>query len=177
VRPNQLLAMSLPFPALLPERHPTTLERVLLELRTPVGVRSLSVHDPAYCGRCSGNVATRERASHNGSVYAWLLGPLVTAYVRVHGRGQGARNEAADFLQGCLTHLRGDGLGQLPELFDGDAPHGPGGAVASAIAVAEVLRAYYEDVLDRAPVRAGGPPVEPGFNPIVQARAGLPGER
>jgi glycogen debranching enzyme len=177
VRPNQLLAMSLPFPALLPERHPTTLERVLLELRTPVGVRSLSVHDPAYCGRCSGNVATRERASHNGSAYAWLLGPLTTAYLRVHGRGQGARGEAAELLQGAIHHLRGDGLGQLPELFDGDAPHAPGGAVASALAVAEVLRAYFEDVLDRAPARAGAPPIEPGFNPVAQARAGAPSDR
>jgi glycogen debranching enzyme len=177
VRPNQLLAMSLPFPVLSADRHAAALERVLRDLHTPVGVRSLSVHDPAYCGRCAGNVISRERASHNGSAYAWLLGPLVTAYLRVHGRGQGARGEAADLLQGALNHLRGDGLGQLPELFDGDAPHTPGGAVASAIAVAEVLRAYYEEVLDLAPARGGAPPMEPGFNPIVQARAGMPGDR
>jgi glycogen debranching enzyme len=151
IRANQLLTMSLPFPVLSIDRHPITLETVLRELCTPLGVRTLSPRDPGYVGRYAGNVVARDRAAHGGSAYPWLLGPLVTAYVRVHGRGNGARRGASDLLQGCIDHLRGDGLGQLPELFDGDPPHNCGGAIASALSVAEVLRAYYEDVLDRAP--------------------------
>jgi predicted glycogen debranching enzyme len=151
IRPNQLLAMSLPFPVLSIDRHSTALETILQELKTPLGVRTLSPRDPGYVGRYAGNVVARDRAAHGGSAYPWLLGLLVTAYVRVHGRGDGARREASELLQGCIDHLCGDGLGQLPELFDGDPPHNRGGAMASALSVAEVLRAYYEDVLDRAP--------------------------
>lgn len=156
VRPNQLLAMSLLFPALSLDRHATALERVVRDLCTPMGVRTLAPQDPAYCGRYSGNVIARDRAVHCGPAFPWLLGPLVTAYVRVHGRGDGARREAAALLEPCVNHLRGDGVGQLPELFDGDAPQAPGGATASALSVAEVLRAYYEDVLDRAPATPPG---------------------
>lgn len=67
-------------------------------------------------------------------------------------RAGGARDEAKQLLSGCLGYLQGDGLGQLCELFDGDKPHRPGGAIASASSVAELLRAYSEDVLDRLPV-------------------------
>jgi glycogen debranching enzyme len=156
VRPNQLLAMSLLFPVLSLDRHATALDRVMRDLVTPVGVRTLSPYDTAYCGRYAGNVIARDRSVHCGPAFPWLLGPLVTAYLRVHGRGDGARREAAALLQPCVDHLRGDGMGQLPELFDGDAPHAPGGAVASALSVAEVLRAYAEDILDRAPVAPPG---------------------
>jgi predicted glycogen debranching enzyme len=155
MRPNQLLAMSLPFPVLSIDRHAAVLEHVLSDLVTPRGVRTLAPNQHGDCGRYSGNVGNPARAAHAGCAFPWLLGPLVTAYLRVHGRGDGARAEAGRLLQGCIDHLRGDGLGQLPELFDGDAPHLPGGAIASALAVAEVLRAYYEDVLDRAPVPSG----------------------
>jgi glycogen debranching enzyme len=151
VRPNQLLAMSLLFPVLSLDRHSAALERVMRDLVTPFGVRTLAPQEPAYCGRYGGNVIARDRAVHCGPAFPWLLGPLVTAYLRVHGRGEGARREAAALLQPCIGHLRGDGVGQLPELFDGDSPQYPGGAVASALSVAEVLRAYAEDVLDRAP--------------------------
>ncbi len=151
VRPNQLLALSLPFPVLSIDRQPAVLERILRELRTPVGVRTISPQDSSYVGRYAGNVISRDRAVHGGSAFPWLLGPLATAYVRVHGRGDGARREAGELLRGCIAHLRGDGLGQLPELFDGDAPQTPGSAIASALSVAEILRAYCEDVLDRLP--------------------------
>jgi hypothetical protein len=96
VRPNQLLAMSLPYPVLSADRHPAVLDRVLRDLRTPLGVRTLSPHDPLYCGRCAGNVTVRDRAAHNGSAYPWLLGPLVTAYVRVHGRGEAPAGRPAN---------------------------------------------------------------------------------
>ena len=176
IRPNQLLAMSLPFPVLSFDRHAVALDRVTRDLLTPVGVRTLSPHDPGYAGRYAGNVINRDRAAHGGTAYPWLLGPLVTAYLRVHGRGDGARREALGLLQGCLTHLRTDGLGQLPECFDGDAPYLPGGAIASALSVAEVLRAYYEDVLDRAPVDARpGRFSDPVFHQTPPSTASEPG--
>jgi predicted glycogen debranching enzyme len=177
IRPNQLLAMSLPFPVLSIDRHSTALETVLQELKTPLGVRTLSPRDPGYVGRYAGNVVARDRAAHGGSAYPWLLGPLVTAYVRVHGRGDASRREASEILQGCIDHLASDGLGQLPELFDGDAPHNCGGAIASALSIAEVLRAYFEDVLDRAPVlpttsASHAPPIQPSGAPTPSAPLG-----
>ncbi len=152
VRPNQLLAMSLPHPVLAVERFEFVLEEMRALLLTPFGLRTLSPADPAYQNHYAGNVVNRDRAYHQGSVFPWLLGAYVTAYLRVNGRGQGARDEAKQLLSGCLGYLQGDGLGQLCELFDGDKPHRPGGAIASASSVAELLRAYSEDVLDRLPV-------------------------
>ncbi len=151
IRPNQLLAISLPHPALTPNRFEPVLDAVRLNLMTPFGPRTLAPSDPNYRGHYAGNVVERDRAYHQGSVHLWLLGHYVTAYLRVHGRGPGARAEARQLLEPCLAHLAGPGQGQLPELFDGDAPHRPGGAIAAAASVAEVLRAYVQDVLDRRP--------------------------
>jgi len=166
VRPNQLLAMSLPFPVLDVARFAAALETVTRELLVPTGVRTLAPSDPAYRGRYGGDVVSRDRAYHNGSAYPWLLGPYVTAYLRVHGRGPQARREAAALLEPCLAYLRGDGLGKICELFDGDPPHRPGGALASARATGELLRCYVEDVLDlssgRVPHAPHAPHVDPG---------------
>ena len=151
IRPNQLLAVSLPFPVLLPHRFEPVLDAVRTALMTPFGPRTLSPSDPGYRGHYAGNVVERERAYHQGSVHPWLLGHYVTAYLKVHGRGPGARAEAGQLLQPCLDYLRTAGVGQLCELFDGDAPHRPGGATAAALSVAELLRSYAHDVLDRRP--------------------------
>lgn len=151
IRPNQLLAISLPFAVLEAARHAQALQRVMAELLTPSGVRTLSPQSSNYHGHYGGPVVTRERAYHQGSAFPWLLGPLVTAYVRVHGHGEQSRAQAKALLEGCFSYLRDTGVGQLCELFDGDAPHHPGGATASARSVAEVLRAYAEDVLDISP--------------------------
>ena len=151
VRPNQLLAVSLPYPALLPHRFEPVLDAVRTLLMTPFGPRTLSPADPNYRGHYAGNIVERDRAYHQGSVHPWLLGHYVTAYLKVHGRGAGARAEARQLLEPCLDRLRTAGEGQLCELFDGDAPHRPGGAIAAATSVAELLRAYAQDVLDRHP--------------------------
>jgi predicted glycogen debranching enzyme len=151
VRPNQLLAISLPFPVLSKDRHPTLLEKVHRALLTPFGLRTLAPDDASYHGRYTGDVVSRDRACHQGCVFPWLLGQWVTAYVRVLGRSQTTRREALRFLEPCLEHVRGVGMGHLCELFDGDAPHRPGGAIASAASVGEVLRAYVEEILDQAP--------------------------
>jgi len=151
VRPNQLLAISLPFPVLSTNRFDAVLEKVRVDLLTPYGPRTLSPKDHNYRGVYAGDVVSRDRAHHQGSVFPWLLGPLVTAYVKINGRGAGARHEAEQFLLPCLKHLQTTGQGQLCELFDGDAPHRPGGAIAAAISVAEIQRCYVEDVMNILP--------------------------
>jgi predicted glycogen debranching enzyme len=152
VRPNQLFAISLPYPVLNLDRHAAVLTTVREQLLTPLGLRSLSPRDPSYQGRYGGPVTARDRAYHQGSVYPWLLGPFVSAFVRVYGRSQPTRTQAAAMLEGCLDVARGPAGGQIHELFDGDAPHHRGGLTASARSVAEILRAYAEDVLDLGPV-------------------------
>jgi predicted glycogen debranching enzyme len=159
VRPNQLLAISLPFPVLTPNRFDAVLEKIRTELLTPFGLRTLSPTDHNYRGVYGGDVVSRDRAHHQGSVFPWLLGPMVTAYVKIHGRGEGARGEAEELLAACLKYVRSAGQGQLCELFDGDSPHRPGGAIASAISIAEILRCYHEDVLNKLP--------EPGTNVAI----------
>ena len=161
VRPNQLLAISLPFPVLQNDRWDAVLERVRDELLVPTGVRTLSPADPIYQPYYNGNVISRDRAYHNGSAFPWLLGPYITAYLRVHGRGVGARSEARQILEPVIAHMSGPGSLQLCELFDGDRPHRCGGAIAAASAVAEVLRALHEEVLDRLP------PLRPASQPTI----------
>jgi len=151
VRPNQLLAISLPHAVLDPSRHEAVLDCVRSQLLTPVGVRTLSPHDPAYQRRYAGDVVARDRAYHQGSVYPWLLGAYVSAMLKIRGRSADVRSTALDCLRGCLHHME-DHLEQLCELFDGDEPHHPGGAIASARNVGELLRCYVEDILNVAPV-------------------------
>lgn len=167
IRPNQLLAISLPFPILSLDRAPRMLETVRQELLTPVGLRTLSPRDPSYLGRYRGDVVSRDRAYHNGSVFPWLLGPYVSAYLKVNGRTENALAQVRQLLKGCLDRIRGDGLGNLCELFDGDPPHTADGAVASARSVGEVLRCYAEDVLDLRPGAQSKAAGAPSQLPIV----------
>lgn len=151
IRPNQLLAMSLAFPVLSKDRHQAVLQIVINELLTPMGVRTLSPRDSAYQGRYAGEVVARDRAQHQGCAYPWLLGPLVTASLRAGGRNSAAINQARVWIEPLLNRLQRDGLGQLGELFDGDAPNRPGGAIASALSIGEILRCYVQDVLGQEP--------------------------
>jgi predicted glycogen debranching enzyme len=151
IRPNQLLAISLPFPVLDSGHWDAVVECVRNQLLVPTGVRTLAPTAPMYQGHYGGNVISRDLASHNGSALPFLLGAYVTAYLRVHGRGLGARSEARQALAPAIAYVSGPGLGHLSELFDGDRPHRPGGVIASAAAVGEVLRAFSEDCLDRLP--------------------------
>jgi predicted glycogen debranching enzyme len=153
IRPNQLLAISLPNAVLWPERWMACIETLEKKLLTPVGLRTLAPDETGYVGKYQGDVVSRDRAYHQGSVYPWLLGPYVTALAKAHGRTDLARTEAREALTGCIAYMNGNGLGQICELFDGDAPHRPGGAIASARSVGEVLRCYVEDVIDPAPPR------------------------
>jgi predicted glycogen debranching enzyme len=151
IRPNQVLAMSLPFPVLQPERWERVLELIRRDLLTPFGLRTLSPRDGNYIGRYNGAVVARDRAYHNGTVFPWLLGPYLSATLRLTGRGDESRAHASALLQQCTDRLRGEGLGLINELFDGDLPHAPGGTIACPMATGELLRCYAEDILDLAP--------------------------
>jgi glycogen debranching enzyme len=144
IRPNQILAVSLTHSMLGAERAHGVLETVARDLLTPVGLRSLAPGDPHYIGRYEGGVHSRDGAYHQGTVWPWLIGPFISAYLRVHGRTDATRARARRFLEGFQSHLAEAGLGQVSEIFDGDAPHHPRGCVAQAWSVAEVLRAGRE---------------------------------
>jgi len=145
IRPNQIFAVSLPYPLLEAEQALRVVEVVERELLTPYGLRTLSPRDPNYRGRYHGDPASRDGAYHQGTAWPWLLGPFVTAYVKVHGGSDDARGAARRFLDPLHAHLREAGLGQISEVFDGDAPHRPGGCFAQAWNVAEILRGYIND--------------------------------
>jgi len=151
VRPNQLLAISLAYPVLNVDRHATVLTKVRNDLLTPMGIKSLAGSDANYLGRYGGSILARDRAYHQGCAYPWLLGAFVSAFIRVYGKSQPTREQAMAMLKPCLDHLATQGSSQIHELFDGDAPHHPGGLTASGRSIAEILRAYVEDVLDLTP--------------------------
>lgn len=151
IRPNQIFAVSLPFSMLSHEAARRVVAVVERELLTPFGLRTLSPSDPQYRGRYEGDLWARDRAYHQGTVWPWLIGPFLTAYVKTQGGTEKVRQQAADWLVPLRNHLRGVGLGQLPEVFDGDSPHRPDGCIAQAWSISEVLRAMVEDVLALAP--------------------------
>ena len=147
VRPNQIFAISLPYRLLTKEKARAVLRVVQRELLTPFGLRSLSPEHKDYIGHYGGDQHSRDRAYHQGTVWAWLLGPFVTAYINVNNRSKEAREFAEDLLSDFLSnHLSDAGLGTISEIFDGDPPHHPRGCIAQAWSVAEILRAYVEDV-------------------------------
>jgi predicted glycogen debranching enzyme len=151
IRPNQIFAVSLPFPLLTGEQALQVVDLVEWELLTPYGLRTLSPRDPNYRGRYEGDPASRDGAYHQGTVWPWLLGAFLTAYVKVHGGAEQARTRADQFLDPLRAHLLEAGVGQISEVFDGDFPHRPGGCFAQAWSVAEVLRTYVEDAKGRRP--------------------------
>ncbi len=140
---------------------------------TPVGVRTFSRSDAGYQKHYRGSAASRDRARHNGAAHPWLLGALVTAYVRTHGAGPQSRREAEAFIDACLEHLCNDSSGQLFELANGDAPHTPGGSIACAVAVGEIFRCYVEDILGVQPDPTGndeiGEKIEIVVSPLKSA--------
>jgi glycogen debranching enzyme len=154
IRPNQLLAVSLPFAVLAIDKHAAVLDKVSKELLTPFGPRTLATYDHNYQGHYHGDVVTRDRALHQGSVHPWLLGQFITAQARVLGRSEAMREASRRLLRAPLDHMRRAGVGQLCELFDGDAPHRGGGATSCATSVGELLRSYVEDILDLQPKHA-----------------------
>lgn len=140
IRPNQVIAISLTNSMVSTERARSILAVVERELLTPRGLRTLSAHDPNYIGRYEGDPRSRDGAYHQGTVWPWLMGPYLTAYSKTFGSAAG-REFATRWFAGFQEHLREACLGQVSEIFDGDAPHTPRGCVAQAWSVSELLRA------------------------------------
>jgi predicted glycogen debranching enzyme len=140
IRPNQLFAVSLPYTALAPDEMRAVVECCARELLTSYGLRSLSPRDPRYLGRYRGDPWQRDAAYHQGTVWAWLLGPFVRAHYRTHGDAALAQS----FLNPIAEHLDDACLGSISEIFEGDAPHNACGCFAQAWSVAEILRAWIQ---------------------------------
>ncbi|MBD2492349.1 amylo-alpha-1,6-glucosidase [Aulosira sp. FACHB-615] len=138
LRPNQIFAVSLPESPLTPAQQKSVVEVCGRMLLTSHGLRSLSPEHPQYQGIYGGNQYRRDGAYHQGTVWGWLLGPFVLAHLRVYKNPQQARQ----FLEPMANHLTASGVGNLSEIFDGDAPMTPRGCTAQAWTVAEVLRAW-----------------------------------
>ncbi|HYB85107.1 MAG TPA: amylo-alpha-1,6-glucosidase, partial [archaeon] len=151
VRPNQIIAVALPESILSLDREKAIVRVVESELKTPFGLRTLSPLDSRYQGRYEGDQRSRDLAYHQGPAWPWLLGQFVSAYVKTSDNANTSREAAMGFLAPLREHLQGTGLGFIPELFDGDPPYRPRGCIAQAWSVAEVLRAYSEDILQNVP--------------------------
>lgn len=138
LRPNQILAVSLPASPLTPAQQKSVVDICGQTLLTSHGLRSLAPDHPQYRGNYGGNQYQRDGAYHQGTVWGWLLGAFVFAHLRVYKNPQQARQ----FLQPMASHLTAHGLGSLSEIFDGEPPMTPRGCIAQAWTVAEVLRAW-----------------------------------
>jgi predicted glycogen debranching enzyme len=138
IRPNQILAISLPYCALPPAQMRAVVECCGRELLTSYGLRSLSAKDPGYLGSYAGDPGHRDAAYHMGTVWAWLLGPFARAHFRVYGDARLAQS----LLEPIAQHLNAACIGSVSEIFDGDAPHSAKGCFAQAWSVAEILRSW-----------------------------------
>jgi len=145
LRPNQIFAVSLPFGPPLPrEQQHAVVDVVERELLTPYGLRTLNRQHPSYKGRYEGPMRRRDEAYHQGTVWPYLIGSFVEAYVKVHDCSAASRTQAAEWLEPLLQHVVDDGcLGSIAEVFDGDTPQRPQGCVAQAWSVGEVIRALH----------------------------------
>jgi len=156
-RPNQLFALFLQYPVLEERRWKSIVEVAQERLLTPVGLRSLSRDHPDYKPTYYGDLRARDAAYHQGTVWGWLIGPFIDAWLRVH---PDRLTDARSFLKGFVDHLAEAGLGTISEVFDAEAPFTPRGCIAQAWSVAEVLRCWKrtagissESAVDRKEVR------------------------
>ena len=138
LRPNQIFAVSLPESPLAPTRQRRLVESCGRHLLASFGLRSLGPAEPGYRGRYEGGPAARDGVYHQGTVWAWLLGPFALAHFRVHGD----RDAARALLVPMAHHLSDFTVGSIAEIFDGDPPFSPRGCPAQAWSVAETLRAW-----------------------------------
>ena len=153
LRPNQILAVALDFNMLDAARNWKVVDVVQRELLTPYGLRTLERNDSRYVGVYAGDRKSRDNAYHNGTVWPWLLGPFVTAFLKAKGYAESGREYV---LKNFLIPLFAEkvfegGLGTLSEVFDADPPHTSRGCISQAWSVAEPLRAYVEDVMQVRP--------------------------
>jgi predicted glycogen debranching enzyme len=147
LRPNQVLAVSLPHAVLDRSRWAPVVEVVRAKLLTPVGLRSLSPDHPDYKKNYDGDLRARDAAYHEGTVWGWLIGPFMDAWMRVHPEDTEA---SARIVAGLASHFGEAALGTLSEIFDAEPPYTPRGCVAQAWSVAEALRCFVNSARTRA---------------------------
>ncbi len=146
-RPNQVLAISLTHPVLDETRWSTVMDKVAKELLTPLGLRTLSRQHPDYKARYFGDLRSRDAAYHQGTVWAWLIGPFIDAWLKVHPDDRlGARS----LLEGLTSHLSQACVGSISEVFDAEEPFTARGCIAQAWSVAEALRCWVKTAEDTA---------------------------
>ncbi len=146
VRPNKIFLVSLPFTMIDADVQASIVEDIQQKLLTIFGLRTLFPSDPEYKGTYLGNYH-RDIAYHNGTVWPWLLGPFITAFLKTHNYELRWREYAFKEFIEPLLHVYGDSWdGSIHEIFDGDSPHAPQGCIAQAWSVAEILRAWIEDI-------------------------------
>jgi predicted glycogen debranching enzyme len=153
LRPNQIIAVALDFTMLDSAKNEKIVDVVHRELSTPYGLRTLARNDPKYVGAYAGDRRSRDKAYHNGTVWPWLQGSFVTAFLKTKGYADFRREYALkNFVLPLFTeNLFNVGLGTLSEIFDGEPPHLPRGCISQAWSVAELLRAYVEDIKQVSP--------------------------
>jgi predicted glycogen debranching enzyme len=137
-RPNQMFSLSLPYPVLDETRWRNLLAYLETHLLTPYGLRTLAPGSADYKRNYHGDLRTRDAAYHQGTVWPWLIGHFIDAWLRVHGD----RERARAMLKAFPAHLLDAGIGSISEIFDAEAPYTPRGCIAQAWSVAEVLRAW-----------------------------------
>jgi predicted glycogen debranching enzyme len=145
-RPNQIFAIALDHPVLDREYWEAVVTAVHAKLVTPVGLRSLAPGEPEYKPRYFGDVRARDAAYHQGTVWAWLIGPFIDAWLKVYPND---RVMARHFLDGFEPHLAEAGIGTISEVFDAEPPFTPRGCIAQAWSVAEVLRCLEKTAVER----------------------------
>ncbi len=154
VRPNQVFAVGLPHAPLVGEKARSVVDVVRDQLLTPRGLRTLAPGDPAYCPTYTGGPEERDAAYHQGTAWAWLLGPYGDAVMAVEP-AECARGEVKGLLEGLLDSMEEAGLGHISEIFDGDPPHRPRGCIAQAWSVAAAVHLWR--LLEPLPERQNGP--------------------
>jgi predicted glycogen debranching enzyme len=138
-RPNQILAISLDHPVLVEHRWKPVMRNVRDRLLTPVGLRSLAPDDREYQARYYGDLRARDAAYHQGTVWGWLVGPFIDAWLKIYPEDLDTARQA---LEGFVPHLDDGCVGSISEIFDADRPYTPRGCIAQAWSVAETLRAW-----------------------------------
>jgi predicted glycogen debranching enzyme len=140
-RPNQVLAISLDNPVLERDRWEPVMDVVTRRLLTPVGLRSLAPEHPDFKAKYYGDLRSRDAAYHQGTVWAWMIGPYIDAYLKLHPH---CRAQARELLDGFGPHLSEACIGSISEIFDAEPPYTPRGCIAQAWSVAEVLRSWMQ---------------------------------
>lgn len=144
VRPNQVLSVSLSFPIFLNKNTKIMLDTIQDELYTPYGLRTLSPNSSKYIGHYTGDIISRDKAYHQGTVWAWLLSEFIISFCRINKYTLSDRKRWLSYIDVIKNNFNTHCINQLSEIFDGDTPHKPDGAFAQAWSVGNILKLFSE---------------------------------